>query len=94
MKEVASHEDKHEHELIDNEVLYSFISHGEPRDGAVAGYVTRWDGEKLMEDKIRTAFAVNAKGGITGIVERTTVDVFNVGFDEQKEGKWHQSDIS
>lgn len=54
-------------------------------------YVTCSEVSKLIEDKIKTAVEVATRCTVTGIVEKTTEDIFKVGHNERM--KWMKTPI-
>lgn len=53
--EVVQHEDEPEDDLIDNKILDCNLPREESSDGPVEDYITRFEGERLAEENIKTA---------------------------------------
>lgn len=75
---------EHEEELVNNEILDSFVPKEERSSGSIRGYMTCSEVGKVIEDKFQAAVEVATRGIVTGIVEKTIEHGFIVGFDDQK----------
>lgn len=64
----------------------SYVLHEERGGGPAGDYMTRTVGQKLIEEKIRTAAEVATRFAATGIVEEKREEEFTVRYDEQKNG--------
>lgn len=76
--------DRNEDEWIGEEILDSFVTLGDLRDGPVRNYVTSPEVEKIMENNIKTAIEVASRRVVKEFDEGHFEIAFTVGHNEQR----------